>query len=437
MRTRRSTLFRALLSLIGSGLAVLLPAGFSQAQSLWNLEGLGAWQEGYDLAARGAGSTAIGVPDPFGMSPVNPAQTAWATLPGADFAVVTQNRWISRKGVNGAHRAGDTRLPGARAVIPGPRFLRWALGYRDLTNGACLIELTQNRGREDEFKRTLTGRGGLGELSADLAAPLLDGRAALGLQLGLAQGTLRDVIEDRYVSSAFLGTSQTIRTRMENLRTWSLGLQAKPIAPLTMGAVYHGGSHIDLKSMWTPSTGVGFISRATMQYPSGFGLGGAYVVRHRTRVTLDWSRWEWSGADFRVDGSSAAGSSGSDSVPPSSAGGGFLNLRDADRVGLGITRLPGETNPKDPLLKRSLYRIGFTWGRQPVRQWDPITRRPGASVSEWAVTGGVGLPVQVDRGFVNGLVEVGQTGNLGEVGLRETFVRLGLGVTFGKFPNRF
>jgi hypothetical protein len=43
----------------------------------------------------------------------------------------------------------------------------------------------------------------------------------------------------------------------------------------------------------------------------------------------------------------------------------------------------------------------------------------------------------VDRGWLDLFLEAGRTGNLKEVQLRETFLRLGVGVTFGRFEKAF
>lgn len=400
----------------------------ARAESLWAMEGIGLWSEGYDLAARGAGSTAIGVQDERGMSVANPAQAAWARLPQIHFAVVMQDRWIRSDASPESDRRADARLPGIRAVIPGPARIRFALGYRDVTDGAYRVEFTTNAGREDEFRRTLRGSGGLGEFYGGLAYSLPGNWAAIGLHLGYAQGTLQDIVEDAYASDVFADTKSTLRTRMERLSTWSLGIQGTPLDRLNLGAVVQGGSDLDLKGIWKEGVDGGWEEKAVMKYPAGFGLGAVYRFTTRNRVAVDFNHRAWSGTDFR-----RTDRIGNVEQP----GGGFTGLEDTRRIGVGLTRSAAVGNPKDPLLRRAVWRLGFSWGEYPVPQWSPVTQRPGATVSEWAVSWGLGLPIQVDRGFVDGLLELGQAGDLDRAGLRENFVRVGLGVTFGRFQSQF
>jgi hypothetical protein len=102
-----------------------------------------------------------------------------------------------------------------------------------------------------------------------------------------------------------------------------------------------------------------------------------------------------------------------------------------------VTLLPAATEAKGSLRQRAVWRAGFSWGQLPVRQRSAGSAATGADVSEWAVTAGCGLPVKVDRGWLDLFLEAGRTGNLDEVRLRESFVRLGAGVTFGRFEKTF
>jgi hypothetical protein len=380
------------------------------------MEGLGRWDDGYDMAARGAGSTAIGVIDPFGTSTINPALIAWAKLPQGYAGLVRQDRWIRTPSASVTDHRGDGHVLGLRAVVPGPGVLHWGIGYRDLTDASYRSQFLLNRDRPDMYHRTLSGSGGLGELSATVAAPLQD-RFAIGLSVGFASGTIRDVTQDRYESSDFAGTRTTLRTRLQGGHVWALGAQARVLPDLALGAVYRGGNRLHMKSLTTTSTGSSWEESASIDLPDGYGLGMSVLAGPRNRFSADWSWLDWESAGF--------------TGPPGARASSFTNLKNTQKLGIGYTRLPGETTARDPLARRSLWKLGFTWGQLPYLQSN------GATVTEWAGTLGVGFPVQVDRGFVNLVLEAGRTGNLKDVGLRETFVRLGLGFNFGRFPSAF
>ncbi|MEZ4454921.1 MAG: hypothetical protein R2882_00010, partial [Gemmatimonadales bacterium] len=61
----------------------------------------------------------------------------------------------------------------------------------------------------------------------------------------------------------------------------------------------------------------------------------------------------------------------------------------------------------------------------------------GEPINEWALTGGVGLPIQLDRGYIDLLTEFGRRGDDAKVGLRETFFRVGVGATFQELRRAF
>ncbi len=391
----------------------------ARAESLWNMEGLGRPLEGYDLAARGAGWTAIGVADSLQTSSVNPALIAWAKHPTAHFGLTNENRWIRSSASKNSSRSGQVKLTPLRGIVPGPRSLRFALGLRDATDNSYGITLVGNNGRADRYVRTLTGKGGLTELSAAVASALLRGHLAVGLKLGYLFGTLTDEIQDVYSTAGYTGTSTLIRTRAQGGGAFGIGAQVRPIDRVVLGAAYGARTGTYLKARTTTTSGTVLSRGANAAVPPSIGLGGSVAVRPGTRVSVDWSTQDWSRNGF------APGANG------------FPNLGRSTRIGAGVVFAPVEPDPKQPAYQRALWRGGFTWSRLPARQFDPRTGRVGAAVTEWALTGGVGIPVQIDRGYMDGLFEIGRTGNLGTVGLRETFIRLGIGFTFSKLAGGF
>ena len=409
----------ASLLLCAAFLACLAPS--VRAESLWGMEGIGRPVTPYDHAARGAGSTGIALDDPFGMSFVNPAAIAHARLAQAHFGMVGQDRWIlAADGVS--NRRLDTRITMGHLVLPGPGPLRWSFGYHDLTDGSYQVALHANPGREDEYTRTWKGDGGLGEFSAGIAAGLPGGRAAAGLQFGLANGTLREVVEDTFLSGRYLERRDILRTRVLDGRVLGLGVQIVPRSGVSLGAAWRSSSSIDLRALSTTSDGVDWEERASFELPTELGLGLG-VRRDRVRVAADWNHAAWGDARFRTSAGETSRTLGS--------------FRNTDRLGVGVTLFPAVTEAKGTLLHRSAWRAGFSWGQLPVRQRSVTSGGIGATVSEWALTAGCGLPVKVNRGWIDLFLEAGRTGNLTDVRLRETFLRLGVGVTFGRFEKAF
>jgi hypothetical protein len=420
-------------AVVAAVLLLLAAAAPVRAISLWGMEGLGRPVSAYDMGARGAGSTAIGVVDPFGMSSINPAGIAWAPRIQACFGFVQQDLWAKAKGSAGTSRLGSLDVTGGSIVLPLPARLCLGLGYRPLLDGNYQMVGVFNRDRDDRYERTLHGTGGVGELAGTLTARDPSDRLAVGLTAGWREGTLRDQLNDVYQNSAAINTSYLLRTRLQNGRSWGLGLQAKPVRGISLGAFYHGKTQFDVHELWTSTSKMTWENDCRVETPDGAGAGVSGTIRGRYRLALDWAEERWNA----VGGTLATLSSGSVLKT-----GGFSALAgtplvrsgpltNSQHLGIGATFLPGEVSPKDPILTRALWRAGFSYDRLPVLQKD------GSAVHEWALSAGIGLPVAVDRGYLNGVLEIGKTGDLGKVGLSEFFVRLGVGATFGKLPSEY
>jgi hypothetical protein len=385
------------------------------------MEGIGRPENPYDHAARGAGSTGIAVDDPFGMSFVNPAAIAHARLPQYHVGVVMQDRWIESAS-GGPDRRMNVRLTMERLVLPWPGPVRWSFGYHDLTDGTYQVKVRANRGREDEYTRSLVGTGGIGELSSGVAALLAGGRVAAGLQFGFVNGRLLEVVEDRFSSPRYRGRSEMLTTRVRNGRAVGFGAQVVPHRGVSLGAVWRSSSSVDLISPEADSTSAYWVDRASFELPSEVGLGVA-ARRGRVRLAADWNHAAWGQGGIHTPAGRGSASAGS--------------FRNTDRLGVGVTLFPPVTEAKGSLLRRTVWRAGFSWGQLPVRQRSVTPGGTGAGVTEWALTAGCGLPVKVDRGWLDLFLEAGRTGNLDEVRIRETFVRLGVGVTVGRFEKAF
>lgn len=397
------------------GLGLLLSADPTRGASVLQAEGIGVWQEGYDLAARGAGWTAIGVIDPFGASAVNPASTIWVNRPQLEAGVLGENVWVGFENVDGNDRIGSTRIPGLSVVLPGPGPLRWTLGFRDLTDGRYETVRLVNEGRTDEHVVRLQGSGGLSELSLTLGTRIPGNRAGLAVRAGIVSGTLRERLEKDFRSGIYDDQDDELRTRMEDAVPVAIGAQAKLTKRVGVGAVYELPTNLDMKSILETETGSKSETLASMDLPGALG-GGASIDLGRTRAALDVLQRLWSENDF-VPRSAVVGSSS------------FTGWENTTRIGVGLTRLPDpEATARDPLRRRMTWRVGFTYATLPVR---------GDSPTEWAGTLGFGLPVQIDRGRIDGLVEFGKRGDQSKDGFSETFFRLGLGTSFQTLRSAF
>lgn len=399
---------------------VLLPGvafpGAALAQSLFNAEGIGRWSEGQDVASRGAGGTAIGWIDPFASSALNPASAAWARSSTASIAVLGE---LTRQhSALGDDRTSDIEPTGLRFTLAAPSHIRVTAGYRSVTDAGYRSERSEVAPDGALFRRLREGRGGLGGFSAGVAWKGATDRVALGFEVGSLQGVLREVAEDDFESSLYVDSRNILRTRLENGHPWSIGTQLRPHPRLDIGLSYQGESELDARSLLTTSGGPTFEETAKMTLPSALGLGCTVHARPGLLVSVDWGVRRW--ADARLDVSG-----------PAAPNPRFFGTSDSRHWGVGLRYSPRSEQPKDPILQRAVYRLGFS------EREESVTDADGDGIPEWALSAGLGLPMQVDRGYLDLALEVGKRGDEDTIGLAETFVRLGVGVTFARLRPAF
>jgi len=408
--------------MIGRILAAVTLAALSvsgaHAGSLLNAEGVGRPVEGYDIAARGAGWTSIGVADEYGMSLVNPASFVWTRRPQLSLGVTNENLWI-KTSEGGADRVGEIRLPFVHFVLPAPARLRFSLGYRDITDGRFETSRLVAEGAEGEHERIVNGSGSLGEffLGAGYRGPA--NRFGVGVRYGIVQGTLREEFENVYENSSYRDSRSVLRTRMEDGESVEFGAQGRPLEALTLGATFRTTTDLNLRSLLRTESGYEEAFDAELEYPASFGFGVSFDATDRWTLSADLLERQWDESGFTDESGD----------PIVSA---FGRMETTRRFGVGVTRRPDpEITAKSPLQNQIVWRLGFTTADLSA----PTST--GEIISEWAVTGGIGLPIQYDRGYLDGLLEVGRRGDLEDAELRETFVRLGFGVTFQRLRRAF
>lgn len=392
----------------------------SAEESIWGMEALGRPLPPLDLAARGAGGAAVAIDDPFAMSGINPASLARAQRPQLQIGAIVQDRWIKAEAQDDGSRRLDARLSGLAAVFPLRGPLRAGLAFRDLTDATYAVKVRLNEGREDQFDRTLSGKGGVSELCGVLAAALADGRVAAGLHLGFLQGSMTDERIDRYVAGPYEGGKDQLRTRVRDGIRLGAGMQARLGGRVTAGASWRSAAELDLSGRWYQNGVELWSEKAQFDYPASAAIGLAVRATPRLRLAADWAHEGWGSSGL-------SGSSGAASGDAPAFGG----LEDADRISVGLTRFPPVFEGRAPLVRRLTWRAGFSWQELAVAQ------RGGARPVEWAASAGLGVPVQIDRGSFDLLLEVGRTGDLEETGVRETFVRFGAGYTVSRLASAF
>jgi hypothetical protein len=145
------------------------------------------------------------------------------------------------------------------------------------------------------------------------------------------------------------------------------------------------------------------ISTGRLGVPIAYGLGASYQIGERVLVAADYYAQPWANADFN--------------------GLGTENPRNSARIGVGVERI-GNRDVSAAWLDRLSYRVGFSSNRT-------YYRVNGEDINEWAVTGGVGVPLSGDT-QLNIALAYGGRGVTSNNLLKENIFRLTCSLNVGE-----
>ena len=135
--------------------------------------------------------------------------------------------------------------------------------------------------------------------------------------------------------------------------------------------------------------------------PFACGIGMSYPLRRDLLLAFDHRRRDWS--SFRISG-------GSD-----------MRLRDEISYAAGV-EIHKPRQREQSWIQRSSFRSGFRWRTLPMLV-------EGKPVREWAITGGIGVPLGGSNGMLDVAIEAGSRGSLSENGVRERMIRIGVSLS--------
>jgi len=404
-------------SLLLAGLTLMFCGGFlpAAAESLFAREALGEWLDGYDLRGETLGSTGIGTIDPHNFSSLNPASGAWTPFVQGYFAMQGAVNW-TEDGTDTARRSSGL-ISGLGLSVPVNK--QWALRFmlRPQTDGTYRIQEMAPIGSDDpDANRHIEeGSRGLLSYSADLT---YHGRTwAVGLRGGLLAGSLLDQTSYELSDSGWVDTEDRRTLRCEPTVRYGAGFQWSPIDRVTFGAMAILGQTMELEETFTAPAGTEWTTtKRSMDHPRTYGAGLSYFLNRRFRVSADVVTREWEELKLSPGSTPAT-----DELP----------LRNTTAWGIGVERVPAEPELGLSFVDRVAWRAGFAfipWYAQDAG---------GNPVDERRYTFGIGIPIKHRRGSLDFLIAYGQRGSVGENGIAEEYVRMGLAAVFGAVPREY
>jgi hypothetical protein len=407
--------------LLAGLIAGALGCGIAAADSVFSAHGLGEVVTGADVRGRGMGGASVAVPDPWNLSPLNPAVVA--RIPGFILhgEVVRESRRVEVQGGE-VRKPRSTALPLLRLAVPVPKVGALALGLAQYTDVSYVFE---NSGAVDgePVTQILRGKNGLNLLDVGWARqvhPQID----VGADVGFVLGSYVDVWENRFDNPEFTDSIDSLIVNHSRGPILRLGMLASPRTATRLGAAFTFGRDIELRpEVRTSQEPSRRLAETDLHLPAALALGGSHDLDSHWRLAADLVHTRWASTELGV---------GVDSLltrPP-------LPTLNVTRLAVGVEYRGDRTGESKRLRDRVALRAGYGW--EPWHFRDPF----GEKITDHVLSGGLAVPMPEDAGVLQVAVELVMRGDEERNGVHERVVRMGVGlavrerVLVGRVPGR-
>jgi hypothetical protein len=346
------------------------------------------------MALGGAG---LANPSPWHISLDNPALLAGIERFSFGAALVPEMRRIELQ---------DSDKSASFAYFP---FLRLTHGLPGGITGAAAIGSLHRVSYRIEERRmqdslqvvdVRSGEGGPGFISIALAGSPSD-RIMIGAELRVLVGTIEDERTLRFVGETALETKDVVKSAFGGEPLGRLGAYVDLGRGIGVGGSYQFSRVMDVRTTYVArEEEVGEVTN-NLTYPPMGGVGVSYRLGERGSLTAEWRRVAWGRTGV------LAGYNG--------------EMVDADRVSVGMEWSAGDDY-------RVPFRFGYLW-----RELSYRAAGASSAPTEFAFTGGIGLPFGRQNGSFDVAVQIGARGDLDSDGARERFLRFTLSMVGTEF----
>ncbi|MDZ7266141.1 MAG: hypothetical protein ONB48_02265 [candidate division KSB1 bacterium] len=352
------------------------------AQSIYSRRGIGLIRYRDEAKALGMGGVSLAIADSVSIYLLNPATMASITTTHIQGGFLYDRTSFARQGSNSSFQ--DANVSSVSLLLSLKRGYTFAFGLQPYSRVEYAF---RGKGATDstQYEESLVGSGGLDNAYIALGATL--GRFRLGVAGDFYFGLIERTWEVRHANSLYRSTKDAITIKLGGFGMHG-GVQTQ-IGNWEAGAVFSLPVQLSTEISHYPQFDddrLVLFSR-TVELPAWFGAGVGYHPNPHWLLAAQWRRQQWG----KVDPDKLLDAQG-------------VN---ANHFGLGVEVMPSR-DPLEGFFKRLQYRAGFTLSELPYRE--PAGANDLRKLSEWTVTGGVGLPF--NRGFsrIDFAIEFGARG---------------------------
>ncbi len=385
---------------------VLILAPPVRADSVFSAQGLGEIVTPTDMRGRGMGGTSIAVPDPWNMSPANPAilaQTRGFILHGE---IMGERRSISDRS-GGDYTGKSTTFPLLRLAVDVPKAGTLGFGVEPwAVVDYEFINLDTSTG--SLVRQVFRGEDGLSMVTFTFARRLQP-RLDFGVDLDLPIGSYADIYETRFADPNFVDTNDSLVVNIDRSLILRLGVAGNPHRRLRAGGALTLGRNVGTRTEIRGSVDdPQILQESELHLPTSLALGVCGDLTDQVRVAADVTRTWWGGTELTT---------GDDPLIHRTN----IETRDVTRFGIGI-EYQGDRSPEAFGFRRRMpLRAGYS-----TTPWH-FRDGYGEDIRDHVFSVGAGLPIGgTGGGIAQVAFELGFRGDRERNGASERFYRLGL-----------
>lgn len=366
------------------------------AQSIYSRRGFGLIRYRDDVKAISMGGVSLATSDSVSIFFLNPATMASVTTTHIQGGFLYDRTSFSLQGTD--LRFQEANVNSVSLLLPIKRGYTLAFGLQPYSrvdysfSGAGATDSTS-------YVESLIGTGGVDNVYIALSGTV--GQIRFGLASDFYFGLIERTWSVRFSNSLLSDTEDAVSTKVRGFGLHG-GLQAQ-LGNWDVGAA--AAAPVDLSS--EISLHPSYDNKITLEsrdlkLPAWYGAGVGYHPNRHWLLGAQWRRQQW-GA---ISSEKLLGAEG-------------VNV---DQFGFGVELIPS-FDALDGFFKKLQYRAGFNQGRLPYRE------AGGRELSEWTLTGGIGVPFNRGLSRIDVAVEIGQRGTDATGLARENVFRLSASVS--------
>lgn len=351
------------------------------AQSIYSRRGLGLIRYRDDAKAVSMGGVSLAIADSVSIYFLNPANMASVTTTHIQGGFLYDRTSFSSQGSDLSFQ--DANVSSVGLLLPLKRGYTLAFGLQPYSR----VEYSfSGKGATDstQFDESLVGSGGLDNVYIALSGTL--GRVRLGVASDFYFGLIERTWEVRHDNALYRDTKDAISIKLRGFGVHG-GAQTQ-VGNWEMGAAFSLPVQLSSEISHYPQFDDRLILFSRdIELPAWFGAGVGYHPNQHWLLAAQWRRQQWGAinADKLLDAQGV----------------------NVNQIGLGVEAVPSR-DPLDGFFKRLQYRAGFTRSDLPYRE--PAGLNDLRKLSEWTVTGGLGLPFNRGLSRIDFAFEFGERG---------------------------